>query len=312
MGVSRTVRAILCLEAIVLLGLGLVVADQLAHKRVQMLAGVNSWGYRGAIMPMQRGAEWRVAVVGGDRAFGWGVGPEEAMPAYLRTELSRQVTGDAPVMVANLGAIGLPAHDYDGRIRAFSYLRPDVVCLYVDLRDRSNAALLPRHDSGVTAATGYVPMLPLLFRDKGVKLAADGHTWLGSSASAMSTSLTAIDRVLYALVASTKEFALDDRSVSLGQAVEAALDAAPQAVVVLPMPLDDAERQAHEAARARLSPWVAAEPRLQLVDLRETTGLADPVLRLDGFHYGAAGHSMAATAIAPAVLMALSRSRPKV
>ena len=309
MGVSPMVRAILCIEAVVLMLLGIVVADQMAHKRVETLAGVNSWGYRGPVAAMQRGAEVRVAVVGGDRAFGWGVQPDQTMAAYLRTEVERRLLG-AAVTVVNLGAIGLPAAAYADRIESFASLAPDIVCVYLDLIDRSPAALLPRHDSAITATTGYVPMLPLLLRDKGRALDANGRRWLGWWASTTSAALTAIDRVAYRWLGFAPAPATTDRDASLNRAVDAALAAAPAVVVVLPMPLSEAEQRAHEAARQALAARSAGEPRLSVVDLREVPALADPALRLDGFNYGAAGHSLAATAVAPAVAD-FARSRPK-
>ncbi|MGE0866551.1 MAG: hypothetical protein AB7P34_21835, partial [Vicinamibacterales bacterium] len=49
----------------------------------------------------------------------------------------------------------------------------------------------------------------------------------------------------------------------------------------------------------------AVEPRLRNVDLSTIGRLSDPPLLIDGYNFGAAGQSLAADAIAPAVIAAV-------
>ncbi len=308
MPIARKVSYVLVVELVVLAALGLVVADQLAHKRVEMLAGVNMWGYRGTVMPRRQAEEIRVAVVGGDRVFGWGVGPGETMPAYLATALGVHVR-DAVVTVVNLGAVGLPARDYDTRLAGYHYLRPDIVCLYVDLSDRSARVMLPRDDSAITASSGYVPMLPLLLVEKGRAWTNDGRTVLGAFIAFAGSSLESVDRLAHRVIYGAADDTPEDRLMSLERAVDTALGMAKAVVVVVPMPVNPAEQEVHPAARALFETRASQEPRLRVVDLADVTALENPDLRLDALHFGAAGHSMAATAVAPAIVAMIERLR---
>ena len=69
----KGVVATLALQAVVLAGLVTIALDMYAHKRVETVGGVNIWGYRGPVMRQRAPNEIRIAVVGGELAFGWGV-----------------------------------------------------------------------------------------------------------------------------------------------------------------------------------------------------------------------------------------------
>jgi hypothetical protein len=288
-----------------------VVLDQYAHRRTQSLAGVNSWGYRGPVMPEHAPDEIRIAVVGGDAAFGWGVAPGETSAAYLRLWVATSLPAgfSRTVTAVNLGALGLPARDHADRIRQFRYLAPDVICLYFDPIDRLAAATLPPAHSAVTALTGYVPMLPLILQEKGDREIARGRWMVGRMLSVSGRSLGAADRALARLWLGAP-FPLDaDRGAALAEALDAALASAAAVIIVLPMPFTSEEAAGHAAARQLFERRAAAEPRMRVVDLAEQPRLADPELRLDATNYGAGGHSLVAQAIAPAVSEFVSRAR---
>src|SRR5438445_2058029 len=65
-----------------------VVADMTAHRHTQLLGGVNIWGYRGPVMSRKASNELRIATVGGDLAFGWGVAAGATTTAALRQTVS--------------------------------------------------------------------------------------------------------------------------------------------------------------------------------------------------------------------------------
>jgi len=300
-------KLVLAGEAVAMALMLMVVADQFAHKQVQAVAGVNSWGYRGAVMPQKAAGELRIAMVGGDRGFAWGMAPEETTVAYLRGVIERHlvVVGRSTRTTAvNLSALGLPASSYAGRIAQFAYLAPDVICLYIDLTDREAGATLPANDSAVTALTGYVPMLPLLLRDKGRAMTSDGSAFAGPAVGAMGGLLRRTDRALYSRLPRPVPPS-GTRREALGRAVDAALSAAHAVVTVVPTPVSSSEWPAHRDAIEVFTMRAAVEPRLRNVDLSTINRLSDPQLLIDGYNFGAAGQSLAADAIAPAVLAAV-------
>lgn len=300
-------KLLLASEAATLAAMLMIVADQFAHKRVQEMAGVNSWGYRGAVMPKKAAGEVRIAVIGGDHGFGWGMAPEQTTAAYLRGVIGRGLAaggGSTTTTVVNLSALGLPAPAYAGRIAHFAHLAPEVICLYIDLTDREEAATLPPSDSAITALTGYVPMLPLLLRDKGRAMTMAGNEVGGSMVGALGGMLRGADRALYSWVRRPVPTP-ETRRAALGRAVDATLSSARAVVTVVPMPVSASELPAHREAIALFTARAATEPRLRNVDLSAIDRLSDPQLRLDAHNFGAAGQSLVANAIAPAVFAAL-------
>ncbi len=285
---------VLAMEAGVLACLLTVSVDQYAHRRVQHLGGVNTWGYRGSVALAKRPGEFRMVMAGGSQAFGWGVAPAETAIAYLRTLIEGEwiKSGtDRTVTAFNLGALGLPAHGYASRIERFRYLEPDVICLFVDLVDSLPFAVMPPAESGVTALTGYVPMLPIVLAEQGWQVG-----------NAMQTA----DRALYRVVGGPAPSRADRRQM-VHRAIDAALQGASFAVVVLPAPAGTAQRAEHEALMASIASRAAADQRLQLVDLSAQPLLRADDLRLDGVNFGAAGHSLVANEIATAVAALIRR-----
>ena len=249
--ISTWLMTALASELILMAALFTVVLDQYAHKRVEQLGGVNTWGYRGPVMKQRLPHEFRIAVVGGDAAFGWGVAPAETTADYLRTEVQGMLAGSGEsihVTAVNLGALGMPARGYSSRLAQFEYLAPDVICLYLDLADTRTGSVVPSRNSAVTALTGYVPMLPLVLTEKGLPLAAVG------------SALAFIDRRLHALLAPV-ETAPEPREISIGRAVHTALGLAP-VVVVLPAPTTPASRIEHARLLQTLSERAQTSPRL--------------------------------------------------
>jgi hypothetical protein len=74
----------LAIEAVALACLLTLALDMRAHNRVERLGGVNIWGYRGPVMQQKAANEIRIATVGGDLAFGWGVAASETLVYGVR------------------------------------------------------------------------------------------------------------------------------------------------------------------------------------------------------------------------------------
>jgi hypothetical protein len=283
---TRGLVAALVIEGVLLAAIGLVALDIRAHKRVESLGGVNMWGYRGPVLHEKQPNEVRIAIVGGDLAFGWGVAADETLAAYVRRlvslDLDRAGGANRPVVAVNLGAQGLGLSEYAPWIEHFAYLRPDVICVLPDpaghpLRE---GRFLPDRRSLVFDGFGYSPILPLVLQERG----AMNH----------STALRAAGQLLEladAPASSTVPMQGDAAGFIRSSVAAAAHAASRGVVVVLPPDADDHLRGA-----------TSGDARVRAVDLAEVAALRGDELRLDRFHLSAGGHSRAAEAVAPAVL----------
>src|SRR5665213_2251241 len=97
----------------------LLAVDVYLHGRYERSAGFNVWGYRGDAVGKKQPDEYRVVVLGGSAAYGYGVSADEAFPAVLERLLQAR-TASAHFTVVNLaynneGAYSFktPLQDYD-------------------------------------------------------------------------------------------------------------------------------------------------------------------------------------------------------
>jgi len=168
MRLSNSLRIARAVEAVVLLLVATAAADLYVHKRTDMVAGRNIWGYRGAVAHQRAPGDIRYAVVGGTRAFGLGMPATWTAATVLQQEV--MLTIDRPggvvrhFIALNLAQPSALAESYAPAIEHFSYLRPDGICLYDDLG--VGGAPLLEESSGLYARTGYLPALPLVLSEK--------------------------------------------------------------------------------------------------------------------------------------------------
>jgi hypothetical protein len=282
---SRLVAGVLVLEVVLLCPIVVLALDMRAHSRVEHLGGVNVWGYRGAVMHEKRADETRIALVGGDLAFGWGVAPSETMPYSVRQvvalALDRRGGPQRRFTAVNLAARALDRSEYAAWIARFAYLRPDVICIMPDPRWHrpSGDRFLPDRRSRLFAAFGYSPILPLVLREK-------GEITRSAALRSIGTLLAHMDPDEPSNAAGPLQ--RDDDA--LGGAIRAALRAASVGVVVVLPPGNDID----------LAP-AAADRRVRIVNLNEVE-LPAGEMTLDGFDFSVAGHTWAADAVTPAVL----------
>jgi len=283
--IPRALAAVFALEALFFMAVATIALDMRAHYRVQDLGGVNVRGYRGPIMNRRRPNEIRVALVGGDFAYGWGVAAAETMPFSVRriVELNANRIGarESVVTSVNLAARGLDVPGYGSWIDRFAYLKPDVLCVLPDPSPHaaSDGRFLPDRRSRVFQRFGYSPILPLVLHEK----AQLAHS---AALDAAAGVLERLDLAAPVEVRSTQH--ADD---GLENAVKAALRVARMGVVVV-LPPDGGVAP----------PDPSRDRRLRVVDLAAVPAMHDMSLRLDGFAFSVAGHSRAADAVAPAVI----------
>jgi hypothetical protein len=132
----RRTAALGLMTAVVVFALAvasLLAADVYLHFRVENLAGVNVWGYRGPTVGRKQANETRVVVLGGSTAFGYGVPHTETFPYYLQQLLNGR--GAKAYRIINLGSLSQGAYGFRFDLADYAYLRYDVAVLYEGYND---------------------------------------------------------------------------------------------------------------------------------------------------------------------------------
>lgn len=318
-----TTAKVLRLQIGVLALLGVVALDLYAHKKLEQVGGVNMRGYRGPVVHAKGSREVRVVLVGGTRAFGWGMwaSASTAPAIYTRMMLviDRPGTDPPPLVVVNLGQPGAVAADYPLTIKHYADLRPDYICLYDDLGVRDTRP--PWRDSGIFALTGYMPMLPLALREKGLSLrfgsVMQGYAAVPTAAvqspvrrtagrflELAGATLTSLDGALDRALGHRADPRVES-FVPYADQLKTAIDVAHQhakgvVVVVGPAELDEQRRNLGTLGGVRRTCTESAWCRF--VDLNSIPKLRESDLRLDTWNYGGEATWAVAEAITPAVL----------
>jgi hypothetical protein len=171
-----TFIAVALLVAIFIPLAALLAIDAFLHTRFQRTGGVNIWGYRGPVVHRKQPGERRVVMLGGSSAFGYGVGWNEAIPARVESKMR---DGGTRVSVVNLGYNNEGAYSFRPTLADYLYLDYDAVILYEGYNDLMGDPRGPnlsvfRHESPTFRLTGYLPILPLVFREKAASLLYHG------------------------------------------------------------------------------------------------------------------------------------------
>lgn len=297
---TKAVAVALLAESLVIAALLAIVADQVAHTRVERLGGVNVWGYRGPVLHQKQANEIRIAVVGGDLAFGWGVAASETLAPSLRDHVSQAAVShrrQAVVTAVPLGALGLAPSEYGWWLAHHAPLRPDVICLLADAsaHQLADSPFLPARRSVVYRAFGYSPILPLVLEERG----AMRHS---IAAALAGRALAGADRLFWTREAQTA--AASEAAAYLGAletAIRIGVQTAASGVVVVAAPDTAADSLERRGVKALVTARFASAP-VRFVDLGDDPAMHAEALRLDRFNFSTAGHAAAARDVAPAVI----------
>ncbi len=333
--------------AVVASTLVLLAVDVHLHHKYETTAGFNVWGYRGPTVPSKRADEYRVAVLGGSSAFGYGVDWQDSFTAVLENRLKGRRAG--PIQrfsVVNLGYNNEGAYSFRFTLEDYLWLDYDVACLYEGYNDmmadprRPNVAVF-RHDSPVFRLSGYLPIFPIIFREKAAALLYGNvdnlyrfgpktvfHPNVASRTAAESLKMAAdvsdsLSKQLDRVTAEPERRITDMASTgcqspwqeycrSVLVATEFALQHAKQVMVITqPYELDHVgERhraQQHELA-AMIERRFGRDRRVRYLNLGPAVNLADPALSFDHMHLTVAGNARVADDLVEPVLeMAAAR-----
>ena len=343
--IARARRVKFALAAIALAFLGsmavLLAIDVRLHHKYESSAGFNVWGYRGPVVGTKQRGEYRVAVLGGSSAFGYGVEWREAIPALLQGKLAGHRSGPFDrFSVVNLGYNNEGAYSFRYTLDDYLSLKYDLAVLYEGYNDmmadpRAPNVAVFRHDSPVFRLTGYLPIFPIVFREKAAALMYGNanqlytfgektvfHPNVATRTAAESLRVAAdvsdqLSRQLDRVTAEPARRITDVASTgcktpwqeycrSLMVATEFALQHDKQVLVVTQpyLPGSLGRRQAdqqHEMA-AMLDRRFGRDGRVRYVDLGQTVDLQDPALTFDHMHLTAAGNVRIADAFVQPVL----------
>ena len=317
---------------------GLLAVDVFLHHRAERSAGLNRWGYRGPVIGRKQPNEIRVVMLGGSTVFGYGVRWDEAVPVALEHELNRSTAG-APWRVINLGYNTEGVFAFRTTLEDFAFLDYDLVILYEGYNDlygdlSPNFAIV-RHQSPVFRVTGYLPILPLVFREKAMVLRTGGNLAAAYDARREGvapqtvfrpslsdrTSATALDATAGIAASLERQFErFSDPATpqpvpsALGcpkpwesycdsqyRAIEYATSLGKRVLVVSQPRLRGSSRGLHESQQNALATMVASRfaqrSDVAYADLLDAVDLTNPDLSFEEMHLTPAGNRLVAAAL---------------
>jgi hypothetical protein len=334
--------ALVALFAIAVCGGAVLAGDVYLHQRVQNLAGVNVWGYRGPTVGRKKPGEIRAVVLGGSTAFGYGLPWDQGFPYYLERDL--RARGGERYSVVNLGAPGQGAYGFRFDLADYQYLKYDVAILYEGYNDLGSHdlpdavpqrtgpnELLWRRQSPVFRLTGYFPILPLVFHEKAMALRAGGDLDAayrgrtrftpGLATRATATALDAAAAVaehvgtqLGRLSSETERATTPAGDVETWRhyvsCVTAAVDYARAhdvKVLVVTQPYgSDAHVEQQRVLAAALAERFGADPGVRYVNLGRLLNIRDRNVAYDGLHLVAGANAAVAEHLVQPVLDVLN------
>jgi hypothetical protein len=144
--------------------------DLYFHYKLQAKGMYNIWGYRGSSVGPKKKGEFRIAVLGGSSALGYGTPLGHSFPANLERAFNknpRRKGGPESYKIVNLAWNNEGAHSYIHTLKDYTYLDYDAVIIYTGYNDLGGKNLAVfRHKSPIFRLTGYLPLLPTMMLDK--------------------------------------------------------------------------------------------------------------------------------------------------
>lgn len=323
------------LGATVTLG-ALVAGDLYLHSKFSEFAGLNAWGYRGPIAGEKEQGEWRLAVVGESTAFGYGVRWWEAIPALLERRLDASGAGGRKASVVNLAYNNEGAHSYPFTLQDYAYLDSDAVLFYSGYNDLGSNTEAFRRNSVVFRTTGYMPIFPLIFREKAMVIRWNGALedayWSRKTTFvpnlAQRATATALETAANISRSLDQQFAPEHgitsreggRIVDAGSseggecgvefehycgemylAMKLVLDQGRKVMMVTQPWMNQRHREQQALLRTFLERRFSGNPRLRFASMGDVVDLKDRSLAYDGMHLTLAGNRRIVAALEPHV-----------
>jgi hypothetical protein len=354
-GLSRRRRRLYALLAIaiafVLSFTGLLAVDIYLHGKFEKSAGFNVWGYRGPAVGRKQADEYRVAVLGGSTAYGYGTEWNQAIPAVLESDLAGRSSGRFHrFRVVNLGYNNEGAYSFTFTMKDYASLAVDAVILYEGYNDLAANPLTPnlsvfRHESPIFRLTGYLPIFPIVFKEKAAVLAHGSASALygegpktvfraGIAARAAAGVLDAtaeigqsLERQLGKISQEAPRRVTTDASTgcstpwqhycrAIADAVDYAVASGKQVLVATQpyLGVEERVRQRHIDQQTQMAAMLqrrfGANPRVTYLNLGPTLDLHDPQISFDRMHLTEEGNrQLAQHLVQPVLALAAAREQ---
>ena len=314
----------------------LLAADVYLHRKYERTSLVNVWGYRGRPRGAKQPGELRVAVLGGSAAFGFGVDEDEAIPHYLEQTLNAIGAGEgsashvAHFSVINLAFNSESAASFRPTLEDYRFLDYDLAILYEgynDLLERPKSDGF-RRGSLTFRWTGYLPVLPLVAREKYYDWRYRGDIAQGyRDRSAAQTVFRPGDEAAAGTAAASLAGQLgslsdspDTATASCGDdwanycrtvidAIRTARSAGTPVLVASQPYISDRHVQQQTALQSAVAHEFAGDPGVRFANLGRTLDLHDTSLAFDGLHLTPEGNRRVSAAMAPEVLALVDATR---
>jgi hypothetical protein len=297
----HAVVAALIVEAVVLIGMGVVVADVRAHKRVEREHGVNARGFRGPLTLHKEPAERRIAIVGGTAAFGSEVDWRTSLGPTLQNRLAqgwrKKYRPTEVSTVVNLAEVGASASSYVQTLRRYAYLGLDVVVIYDGYSASDAKPAHGREESAVFRKINYLPIL----------------TGVASGRASWQESPDDVDPLLKDEAAGEPTCAEASASYckAMSSTVAWSLGRNLSVLVVSPPYVSARHRLQQESLADDLGRQFQSDPRFQYLAIGSSADLRNREFSSDGVHLNAAGYEAAGDRVVDAVFDAVHRVKDK-
>jgi hypothetical protein len=351
-GRRRLVFAIVAVALAVCLPLAMLLGvDVYLHHKYYGTAGYNVWGYRGPTVGRKAPNEYRAAILGGSAAFGYGGNWDEAISAVLERNLAgRRVGRFDKISIVNLAYNNEGAYSFKFTMQDYLWLKYDMVILYEGYNDLVGDPKGPnvqvfRHESPVFRLTGYLPIFPIIFREKATILLTNGdvnvaygheptktvfHPGLAKQTAAETLKAAAdigeqLDRQIGRVVSEPRPHIDDPAGTgckspwqqycrSYADAIDFALAHHVQVIAAgQPHGVGPYFRERHIEQQTELAAMIARrygrQPNVRYVNFGDTVSTADPALSYDRMHLTNEGNRrMAAAFMTPVLELAALRA----
>lgn len=327
----------------------LLAVDVHLHTKYQTSAGFNVWGYRGPTAGRKQKTEYRMVMVGGSSAYGYGVTWDQAVPARLEQQLAKAAPAGRTFKVINLGYNNEGAYSFAVTLKDYAYLDYDLVCLYEGYNDLIGDPRAPnlsvfRHESLVFRLIGYLPIFPIVFKEKAAAMLSGGDPGAlyrsepkivfrpGAAATVTATALRTVGELSLTLErqlgrmseeparhidapdATGCKYPWGQYCRSVANAISFALASNRQVLFITQPYLPDPwVRLRHQDQQREVAAMITRafgdDARVRYVNLGDTVDLTDSALSFDQMHLTAEGNRrLAEQLVAPVADMASRRA----